>query len=89
MEVFKKGDVVEGYRILSELGRGAASIIYIAQDEKTKQIWALKDVQRIDEKSERFLEQAEAEYKIAQKLQHETIRKIPKMVKKKKPKKDK
>lgn len=84
MEVFKKGDLVEGYRILSELGRGAASIIYIAQDEKTKQIWALKDVQRIDEKSERFLEQAEVEYKIAQKLQHETIRKIPKMVKKKK-----
>ena len=84
MEVYKKGDLVEGYRILSELGRGAASIIYIAQDEKTKQIWALKDVQRLDEKSERFLEQAEAEYKIAQKLQHETIRKIPRMVKKKK-----
>ena len=80
MEVYKKGDLVEGYRILSELGRGAASIIYIAQDEKTKQIWALKDVQRLDEKSERFLEQA----KIAQKLQHETIRKIPRMVKKKK-----
>lgn len=84
MEVFKKGDVVEGYRILSELGRGAASVIYLAQEEKSTKIWALKDVQRTDEKADRFLEQAEVEYKIAQQLQHETIRKIPRMIKKKK-----
>lgn len=84
MEVFKKGDVVEGYRILSELGRGAASVIYLAQDEKSKQVWAFKDVQRTDEKADRFLEQAEVEYKIAQQLQHETIRKIPRLIKKKK-----
>lgn len=84
MEVFKKGDLIEGYRVLSELGRGAASVIYLAQDEKTKQVVALKDVQRTDEKSDRFLEQAEVEYKIAQQLQHETIRKIPRIIKKKK-----
>ena len=84
MEVFKKDEIVEGYRIMSELGRGAASIIYLALDEKTKQVWALKDVQRIDDKSERFMAQAEAEYKIAQKLDHETIRKIPRIIKKKK-----
>ncbi|RNC82453.1 MAG: serine/threonine protein kinase [Phycisphaera sp.] len=84
MEVFKKDEIVEGYRIMSELGRGAASIIYLVLDEKTKHVWALKDVQRIDDKSERFMAQAEAEYKIAQKLDHETIRKIPRMIKKKK-----
>ena len=84
MEVFRKGDVVEGCRVLSELGRGAASIIYLAQDEKSKRIWALKDVQKTDEKAVRFLEQAESEYNIAQKLDHPTIRKIHRMVKKKK-----
>ena len=84
VEVFKKGDVVEGFRILSELGRGAASIIYLAQDEKTKQVWALKDVQKKDAKSQRFLDQAEMEYKIAKKLNHPAIRKIDRMIKKKK-----
>lgn len=84
MEVLKKDEIVEGYRIMSELGRGAASIIYLALDEKTKQIWALKDVQKVNEKSERFMAQAEAEYKIAQNFTHETIRKIPKIIKKKK-----
>lgn len=84
MEVLKKDEIVEGYRIMSEIGRGAASVIYLVIDEKTKHVWALKDVQRIDEKSERFLEQAEAEYKIAQKLDHPSIRAIPRLIKKKK-----
>ena len=84
LEVLKKGEVVEGYRIISELGRGAASIIYLVIDEKTKQVWALKDVQKINDKSERFMAQAESEYKIAQKFSHEAIRNIPKLIKKKK-----
>ncbi|GAB5496445.1 MAG: hypothetical protein Phyf2KO_15250 [Phycisphaerales bacterium] len=84
MEVFKKDEIVEGYRIMSEIGRGAASIIYLVQDEKTKRVWALKDVQKVDDKSERFMAQAEAEYKIAQKLDHDAVRKIPRMIKKKK-----
>ena len=84
LEVFIKGDEVEGCRILAELGRGAASIIYLAHDQKTKRIWALKDVQRTDDKSVRFMDQAEAEYQIAQKLDHPTIRKIERLVKKKK-----
>lgn len=78
----KRGDVIEGYKILSELGRGAASIIYVVQDMKSKQVWALKQVERGDAKDSRFLDQAESEYKIAQNLDHPTIRKIPKMFKK-------
>lgn len=78
----KRGDTVEGYKILSELGRGAASIIYVVQDVKTKQVWALKHVEKADAKDARFLDQAEAEYKIAQDLDHPTIRKIPRMFKK-------
>ncbi len=78
----QKGEVVEGYRILSEIGRGAASAIYLVQEEKTKHIWALKHVEKADTKDQRFLDQAEIEYRIAQELDHPAIRKIPKMIKK-------
>lgn len=76
--------MVEGFRVMSELGRGAASIIYLVQDPKTKQIWALKHVEKTPEaKDNRFLEQAELEYQIASKLDHKGIRKINKIIKKK------
>lgn len=79
----KKGDMIEGYRVLAEVGRGAASIIYLVQDPKSKQIWALKHVARHTEKDVRFLEQAEIEYKIASEIDHESIRKIDRVIKKK------
>lgn len=78
----QKGDVVEGYRVMAEIGRGAASIIYLAQDIKTKQVWALKHVQKSTPKDQRFLDQAEAEYRIAQELDHPGVRKIPRLIKK-------
>ena len=83
MTAKKKGDLVEGYRVLSELGRGAASVIYIVQDPKSKQIWALKHVEKETAKDQRFLDQAEAEYKIASVLDHPNIRKIDRLIKKK------
>jgi eukaryotic-like serine/threonine-protein kinase len=79
----KVGDLIEGYRILREVGRGAASVIYLVQDPKTKQIWALKVVEKNDAKDQRFLDQAEAEYRIASELDHPSIRKIVKLIKKK------
>jgi serine/threonine-protein kinase len=78
---FKKGDTVEGYRVLGEIGRGAASVIYVVQDPKTKQIWALKHVHRGTAKDTRFLDQAEMEAKIARELDHPNIRKIEKCIK--------
>lgn len=83
MEPLPKGEVIEGHRILDELGRGAASIIYLAQEEKTKQIYALKHVKRESAKDQRFMEQAEYEYKVSTKLDHPNIRKIRRMVKRK------
>lgn len=77
-----KGDVVEGYRIMSEIGRGAASIVYLAQDQKTKQIFALKHVQKLSPKDQRFLDQAEIEYKISTDLDHDVLRKIYRLIKK-------
>jgi serine/threonine protein kinase len=79
----KPGDMIEGFRVLKEIGRGAASIIYLVQDPKTKQIWALKHVEKNDPKDQRFLDQAEMEYKIASKFDHPSIRKIDRMIKKK------
>lgn len=79
---FKTGDLVEGYKILGELGRGAASIIYLAQDAKTQQVWALKHVEKLGPKDGRFLEQAESEYQVARKVNHVNVRKIDKLIKK-------
>ena len=79
---WKKGDTVEGYRVMAEIGRGAASVIYLVQDPKSKQIWALKHVVKNNPKEQRFLDQTENEYKIASQLDHESIRKIPKIIKK-------
>lgn len=83
MQIYKPGELVEGYRVMAELGRGAASVIYLIQDPKTKQIWALKHVARETEKDARFLEQTEQEYDIASKLDHPAIRRVERLVKKK------
>ncbi|MEZ6318583.1 MAG: serine/threonine-protein kinase [Phycisphaerales bacterium] len=78
----QKGDQVEGYRILAELGRGAASIIYLVQDPKTKQVWALKHVQKKEAKDQRFLDQAEREYRVSQAVKHHAVRRIDRLIKK-------
>ncbi|GJM18421.1 MAG: hypothetical protein DHS20C14_06340 [Phycisphaeraceae bacterium] len=78
----QKGDLVEGYRILAELGRGAASIIYLVQDPKTKQVWALKHVEKNGPKEQRFLDQAELEYRTSQAVPHDAVRRIDRLIKK-------
>ncbi|MAY75072.1 MAG: hypothetical protein CMJ31_10220 [Phycisphaerae bacterium] len=78
----RKGEVIEGYRILSEIGRGAASVIYLAQDQRSKQVVALKHVEKRDAKDQRFLDQAEMEYKVASRLDDPRLRKIFKLFKK-------
>ena len=80
---FKVGEMIEEYRVMAELGRGAASIIYLVQDPKTKQVWALKHIEKNTPKDERFLEQAESEYKIASQLDHPNLRKIVRMFRRK------
>ena len=82
MPIKKKGDVIDGYRVLAEVGRGAASVIYLVQEIKTKQIWALKQVEKHTDKDQRFLDQAEEEAKVAQAVNHPGIRKIKKVFKK-------
>lgn len=81
MQIFKAGDIVEGYRVMSELGRGAASVIYLVQDPKSKHVWALKHVSKEDQKDARFLEQTQKEYEVASKINHPNIRRIERMIK--------
>jgi serine/threonine protein kinase len=80
---FKQGDEVEGFRVLSELGQGAASVIYLVQDPKNKQIWCMKHVHRGESKDDRFLQQTIAEYEVASKLDHPNLRKAIRLTKKK------
>jgi serine/threonine protein kinase len=83
LAIYKEGDVVEGYRVMAELGQGAASTVYLVNDPRSKEVWALKHVQRGDAKDTRFLDQAIFEYEVASKFDHPAIRKIPKIIKRK------
>lgn len=80
---YKDGDDVEGYKVLAQLGQGAASTVYLVQDPRSKQIWALKHVERGDAKDNRFLDQAVFEYEAASKFDHPNIRRIPRIIKRK------
>lgn len=71
---------IAGYRVLAKLGQGAASDIYVVQDPKSKQVWALKHVIKDDEKSQRFIEQIEREYEVGSKLDHPHIRKVFRLI---------
>ncbi|VAX41336.1 Purine nucleoside phosphorylase [hydrothermal vent metagenome] len=82
MPVKKKGDMVEGFRVMSEIGRGAASVIYLVQNPKDNRIWALKQVEKQTEKDQRFLDQTIEEAKVAQAVSHPGLRKVEKVIKK-------
>ncbi len=72
---------IGAYNVLATLGEGAASVLYAVQDPKSKQVSALKYVEKHGEKSQRFLDQVEQEYAIGSKLEHKTLRKVRKLVK--------
>ncbi len=80
-EPFKPGDKVAGYTVLEELGRGAASIIYLVQDPKSKQIYALKHVVKETPKDQRYLEQTETEHQIGVTVRDDRIRRCVKLIK--------
>lgn len=82
LETKQPGDIVEGFKVLKELGRGAASVIYVVQDPKTKQVWALKHVVKETDKDQRFIDQAEQEYLVASKINSDKVRRIEKVIRK-------
>jgi len=78
--IYKKGDRIAGMVVLAELGRGAASVIYLVQDPKSKQIWALKHVVRETKKDQRFIEQTEQEYAVGSKLDYPLVRRVERLI---------
>ena len=66
--------------MLATLGEGAASMLYAVQNPKDKQVSALKYVEKTTEKSQRFIDQVEQEYTIGSKLDHDSIRKVRKLI---------
>ena len=75
------GNQIAGYRILMEVGQGAASTLYAVQDPKSKQVWALKHVRKHTDKDQRFLDQVETEYVVGRKLRHPNIREVYRLIK--------
>ncbi|MBT8484218.1 MAG: serine/threonine protein kinase [Phycisphaerales bacterium] len=76
-----KNKEIAGCRVLAKIGEGAASTLYAVQDPKTKQVWALKHVEKHTDKDQRFLDQVEAEYQVGVKLDHPFVRHIEKLIK--------
>lgn len=75
------GSDLAGFRILTELGAGAASRLYLVQDPKTKQVWALKHVKKETEKDQRYLDQTEIEYAVGSQLRHPNVRHVERLIK--------
>src|SRR5437016_1866682 len=63
------------YDVLERLGEGARSVIYLVSDpQKGGQVFALKHVQRADQKDIRFIEQMETEFEISRQFTHPNLR---------------
>ena len=73
-----------GHSIVSRIGRGAASDLYLVRDPKTRETFTLKHVVRKTERDDRFLKQVEDEYAIGRKLDHPAIRATKDLLRKRK-----
>jgi len=72
---------VGGFTIIKRLGTGARSTIYLATDEEDQTQVALKRVILERPEDTRIFEQVDAEYKVAQRVDHPYIRKCYKLKK--------
>jgi len=78
------GSEIAGYRVLKDIGTGAASQLYLVQDQKTKHVWALKHVKKETEKDQRFLDQTEIEFSVGSQLRHPALRHVERLIKNRK-----
>jgi len=67
---------VPGYQVAQFLGSGARSTIWQIRDSRTGDLYAMKRVVRRETSDRRFLEQAENEHAVANRLDHPSVRKI-------------
>lgn len=64
-----------GYDVVSRLGEGAGSILYVVCDPKSGQLYCLKHVVRREEKDIRFIEQLQNEFEVSRHFRHPVLRK--------------
>lgn len=64
-----------GFDVTKRIGKGAGAIIYEARERSSRRRVAVKHVVRGGPQDDRFIEQAEAEYKVAHALDHRYLRK--------------
>ena len=70
--MLEKGSLVDGkYRILRVLGKGCASVVYQAVDEKANRIWAIKEL-----RNDGFVRRVHFEVSELKKISHPGIPKI-------------
>ncbi len=69
-----ESSLLAGYEILSQIGVGARSTIHKVVETRTRDIYALKRVLRQGEDDDRFIIQAETEYEVSSKINHEYLR---------------
>ena len=67
---------VFGYDVVSRLGEGAGSILYVVCDPADNQLYCLKHVVRKTDKDSRFIEQLENEFQVSKLFRHSGLRKI-------------
>jgi len=63
------------YDVLERLGEGARSTIYAVRDPDSGREYALKHVQRLEQKDLRFIEQMQTEFEISKQFTHPNLRK--------------
>lgn len=68
------------YELLSVIGRGAGATIHLAQERTSRRQFAIKHVLRRTADDDRFIAQAETEYRVARHFDHPALRKYYKLI---------
>lgn len=65
---------IPGYSLIRQIGTGAGSRIYVAREEASGVMRAIKRVPRNSPEDDRFLKQVEVEFEVSHKLDHRYLR---------------